>query len=255
MKLLRLFCSVALFCLVLSPCTPASPEGGPGTSGNETFHIIILARDWYDLKLGHTYDKALPLLTAAAETDRLITLTTGDIERYAWTGQIITLTNVATERLISSLPEKEAIKKHILSIEKFKKKRGWGNRIEMPLHLKGFIVKVGNDVLYGGIFIEPMSELSIDYPVIRPALANDRAVLHLLPVHIPFVSYDPVVNNGGEWNKAISPEGAEIWDHFPPPMKSRFMEMGLTGTASRFRNVLRDPRVRAIMEKARVVYP
>jgi hypothetical protein len=138
---------------------------------------------------------------------------------------------------------------------KVKREHGWGNPIEPALHLKGFLLTVNDELIYAGIFLEPMSELAANYPVIRPGMVDGKAVLYLLPVQIPFVAYDPVSNESAAWDAAIVPEGARDWARFPSQMKSYFMSIGTRLEAIEFRNLIKNSKVREIMEQAGKLSP
>jgi hypothetical protein len=156
----------------------------------------------------------------------------------------------ATARLIRALPREQDLKKHIQYMANVKRKFGWGNPIEPALHLKGFLVKVDDEIVYGGIFLEPMSELAAGYPVIRPGMIHVKAIFHLLPIQIPFIAYDPVSNDAAAWDAAITPEGAKDWAQFPGHIKSHFMSIGARQEAIEFRAIIRNSRVREVMEQA-----
>jgi hypothetical protein len=222
----------------------------PSSASSGRFQLIILKQDWYDVKLGYKYSQALPILKSASEADTLFVIGISEVESYNWTRQCITLTAEATTRLIQALPQEQDLKEHIQYMANVKRKFGWGNPIEPALHLKGFLVKADDEVVYGGIFLEPMSELAIIYPVIRPWMVDRKAVLHLLPIQIPFVAYDPMMNDVAAWDAAIAPEGAKDWAQFPGHIKSHFIGMGTRQEAIEFRAILRNSKVREIMEQA-----
>ena len=238
-------------CLItLASLAYPSTAGTSSTPIPNRFQLVILKQDWYDLKLGHKYTQALPIFKSADAADRLFVIGMNEIESYHWTRQSITLTAAATAKLIQALPPEGDLKKHIQYMAKVKREHGWGNSIEPALHLKGFLVTVNDEVIYAGIFLEPMSELATDYPVIRPGMADGQAVLRLLPLQIPFVAYDPVSNESAAWDAAIAPEGARPWAQFPPQMKSQIMSIGTSQEATESRNLIKNPKVREIMEQA-----
>ncbi len=217
---------------------------------SQKVQIVILKEDWFDLKLGYAYAQALPLLKSATIKDSLFLIGMDDIESYHWTRQSITLTKEATGKLIRALPEERDLKKHVQYMAKVKKERGWGNRTEAALHLKGFLVICDDELLYAGIFLEPMSEIAAGYPVIRPGMSENKAIFYLLPVQIPFVAYDPVSNDIAVWTAAIAPEGEKAWAQFPVEVKSSIMSIGNKKEAIEFRKIIRNENVRGTMENA-----
>ena len=59
---------------------------------------------------------------------------------------------------------------------------------------KGFSVLVDGRPTYGGVVLEPMSQLAIRFPVLRFDTRNGKTVLSLMPVHWPlFFTSDPVL--------------------------------------------------------------
>jgi hypothetical protein len=242
---------IILVCLiVLTLPALASTVSAASAPSSDRFQLVILKQDWYDLKLGYNYTEALPVLRSANAADRLFVIRTNDIESYRWTGQSIALTAEGTARLIQILPRVEDLKGPIRAMHKVKMEHGWGNPIETALHLKGFLAMADDRVIYGGIFLEPMSQMAIAYPVIRPGMVDGKAMLHLMPVQIPFVAYDPVSNEGAAWDRAIAPEGARDWVQFPEEMKSRFVSFGTRQEAIEFRQIIRNLNVREIMQQA-----
>lgn len=242
---------INLVCFVtLTLLFSTSTANSSSATSLDRFQLVILKQDWYDLKLGHKYTQALPTLKSANTADSLFLIGTNEVEAYNWTRQSITLTGQATAKLIQALPRDEDLKKHIQYMAKVKREHGWGNPIEPALHLKGFLATLNDELIYAGICLEPMSELTIDYPVIRPGMVDSKAVLHLLPIQIPFVAYDPVWNESAAWDAAIAPEGVRVWGQFPAQMKSHFMSIGTRPEAMEFRNLIKNPRVRELMEQA-----
>jgi hypothetical protein len=241
---------ILVFLIVLTGPVFALTVNADSAPGSDRFQFVILKQDWYDLKLGYKYTEALPVLRSANAAEILFVIGTKDIESYRWTGQSIGLTAEATAKLIQVLPRIEDLKGPIRAMHKVKTEHGWGNPIETALHLKGFLAMADDRVIYGGIFLEPMSQMAIAYPVIRPGMVDGKAMLHLLPVQIPFVAYDPVSDEGAAWDRAIAPEGARDWAQFPKEMKSRFMSFGRRQEAVEFRKVIRDLEVREMMQQA-----
>jgi hypothetical protein len=247
---------MGLICLIgfILPAS-ASTANSSSSAGSSGFQLVILKQDWHDLKLGCTYAQTFPLLKSINPSERLFSVGISDVESYNWTRQIITLTAESTENLIKALPQEKDLKNYIQYMARAKRERGWGNPIEPALHLKGFLVTVDDELIYGGIFLEPMSELAAVYPVIRPGMKGNKAVLHLLPVQIPFVAYDPMSSESTAWNAAIAPEGAGIWTQFPPHMKSQIINIGESKDATEFRDLIKNTKVREIMEKTGKLKP
>ncbi|MBZ0317205.1 MAG: hypothetical protein K8L91_12355 [Anaerolineae bacterium] len=205
------------------------------------FQLIILNQDWHDLQLGYRYITAQPNLNAADKSNPLFVIGLNEIESYDWTWQAITLTPDATTRLIDVLPLSD--KDGVRSLITLKESLGWGNPLENALYIHPFVVMVNDEMLYGGIFLDPISQMAIDFPVIRITLVNGQAVLYLLPVHIPFVNYDPFAG-GVSLDNAINEVVEGDWSQFPDEFKSGIMSIGKTPVAILFRGLIRNAQIK-----------
>ncbi len=208
------------------------------------FQLIILNEDWHDLQLRYEYNTAYPNLNAADKSNPLFTIGLAEIESYDWTWQAITLTPDATTRLIDVLPISD--KDGVRSLIALKESLGWGNPLENALYIHPFVVMVNDEMLYGGIFLDPMSQMAIDFPVIRISVVNGQAVLYLLPVHIPFVNYDPFAGASSVDN-AINEVMEGDWSQFSDEFKSAAMSSGKTPTAILFRGLIRNTQIKDLM--------
>ncbi|MBI5929694.1 MAG: hypothetical protein HY862_10320 [Chloroflexi bacterium] len=217
------------------------------------FQIIILNQDWNDLQLGYRFITAQPNLNAADKSNPLFTIGLEEIESYDWTWQAITLTPDATTRLIDVLPISD--KEGVRSLIDLKESLGWGNPLENALYIHSFVVMVNGEMLYGGIFLDPMSQMAIDFPVIRISLVNGQAVLYLLPVHIPFVNYDPFAFAGtADVDSAINEVVEGDWSQFSDEFKSGIMSFGNTFTAVLFRGLIRDAQIKdALLASSKLI--
>ncbi|MCQ3928870.1 MAG: hypothetical protein DPW16_00295 [Chloroflexi bacterium] len=232
------FTFILLICatlLTLLSSTQAQADNPP------QFQIIILNQDWNDLQLGYKYITAQPNLNAADKSTPLFTIGLDEIESYDWTWQAITLTPDATTRLIDVLPISD--KEGVRSLIDLKESLGWGNPLENALYIHPFVVMVNDEMLYGGIFLDPMSQMAIDFPVIRISLVNGQTVLYLLPVHIPFVNYDPLAGTAVV-DSAINEVVEGDWSQFSDDIKSAFMAFGSTPTAILFRGLIRNTHIK-----------
>jgi hypothetical protein len=246
---MKLFASGFGLCLIViflftSPAFGRAGQPPPDLS--ENFTLVVLKQDWYDLKLGYTYQQALPLLEKAEKGGILFVAETKDIASYQWFRQAITLTTEATQRLLKVLPAREDLRPYIRGMANWKDKEGYGNPLEMPLYAKGFLVKVNDQVIYGGIFLDPLSQMAIHYPVIRVGLEKDRGTFSILPVQMPFVTYDPVSNQMADWDAAAAKEASRDW----PYVKKDFIRFGNTRDAIEFRKVIRNSQAEDVIKKA-----
>jgi hypothetical protein len=219
-------------------------------SDQDTFRLIVLTEDWWDLQLGYTYETALPNLEDADLSDPLFVIDMNQIESYDWTRQAITLTEEASSLLIDALPLTAEQRDGVRELTQLKESLGWGNPVENALYIHGFVVQVDGEFLYGGIFLDPMSQMAIDYPVIRSEIVDGKVIFHLLPIHIPFVTYDPVPSESTTWDEAIADEMMGDWGQFSNDTKAALMGFADSADARSFRQLIRDPHLYDILMAA-----
>ncbi|KAB2854076.1 MAG: hypothetical protein F9K46_17455, partial [Anaerolineae bacterium] len=149
------FCSFTIALLICATLLTQPSKTQAQADTMPQFQLIILNQDWHDLQLGYKYITAQPNLNAADKSNPLFTIGLAEIESYDWTWQAITLTPDATTRLIDVLPISD--KDGVRSLINLKESLGWGNPLENALYIQSFVVMVNDEMLYGGIFLDPMS--------------------------------------------------------------------------------------------------
>ncbi|MCI0399334.1 MAG: hypothetical protein L0332_25565 [Chloroflexi bacterium] len=237
-----------LWVLFLSAC--ASLFGKSSAAGGNKFQLVILKQSWQELKLGYSYESAWPALTAVDRANSLFTIGLAEMESYHWSQQTITLTQEATNGLIDALAQAGQLKEDAAALKALEASLGWGNPVERALYTRGFVATLNGEPLYGGIFLNAVSQMAIDYPVIRVELAQGRAVLHLLPIHVPFFTTDPLAGESTPAEEIVAPEARGDWIQFPDAMKSAFLETAGSQKAEAFRALIRDVRIQEIVEQA-----
>ena len=152
-----------------------------------------------------------------------LVLRPADVESYVWSVQRITLTPAATQRMLAVHPDTDF-------------ERWW-----IPKY--PFAVRVDGELLYGGVFDDPMSQMTMWFPVIHAELVDGRAVLHLLPKQISWgfeAETEETVGGGDGLRAQFFAETAAFGltedEEEPDPVRDRF------------RPLLRDPRIRAVFE-------
>lgn len=249
LEIYLIYATAVLLLSALSACKGTA--GGSSAAADDGFQLVILKKSWDDLKLGYDYGGAFPALKSAAPGDALMTIETEQIESYDWSLQAITLTAEATAALIRSLTGDKDVKAQIKALNELKKEAGMSNSLERSLYTKGFLVKLSGKPLYGGIFLDAMSQMAISYPVIRAGMDGERAFLNILPVHIPFMTRDPAPGGTPSTDGVIAKEGAGDWKQFPQELKKGFFEKLATGKeAKELRALIRNPKIRELMDKA-----
>jgi hypothetical protein len=119
-----------------------------------------MPRDWPVSNPPQFEPEAWPLLKKQALKPALV-LHPEDVESYIWSVQRITLRPEATKRMLAVHPDTE------LDL--------WW----IPHY--PFAVRVDGQFLFGGVFDGPMSQMTMDFPVIHGEIIDGRAVLHFLP--------------------------------------------------------------------------
>jgi hypothetical protein len=213
-----------------------------------SFQLVILKQDLSDLGVGYDYDKLFPRWCDGRSKQTLFTIGVGDIETYAWETQGIVLRSEATARLTEALRGEHEPKESVREFIKMKESLGWGSALEHGLYTKGFVALLDGEPLYGGIFLDPTSQLPIDFPVIRASrTADGRAVLHVLPIHFVFLAYDPIAQIKMSLDVAVAPEIAADWRQFPEELKNSFTPQLTCERAGAFRTIIRNGSIRTIM--------
>jgi hypothetical protein len=218
----------------------------------DDFQLVILRSDLSDLKLGFgfTYENAFPKLKAAGSASALFVVGTDQIETYRWATQSITLTDEGTRGLLAALEPPEQLKESVRGSNSLRARLGWGDRLDHGLYTKGFLVALGGEALYGGIFLDATSQRPIQFPVIRAFLnPAGRARFNLLPVHVPFFRQDPVTCADNQ-DEGVAREMKGDWQQFPTGAKALVAGWGTTDTAKTLRELIRSRSVQVIMERA-----
>lgn len=217
-----------------------------------TFQLLILESSWGELGMGYDPDHAFEQLQqhlVMTQSHPLFILELDDIASYHWDWQSITLTEAATQRLAESLPARHS-NPDVQKLIDLKESLGWGNPFESALYIQAFAVLVDGDFLYGGIFLDAMSQMAINYPVIRVELVEGQAVFNILPTHIPFVSYDPVPRAATPLDEAytqiIEGDREQIPDFFDTAVEG----WSTSENSVYFRAFIRNERLFELLEAA-----
>lgn len=199
----------------------------------------------------HQYGEILPSLQAALLQENLFTINIDDIESCNWERQGITLTQKTSMALLEVLPLKKKDLEEAQTMIRQKKSPCWAGPLGLELNLHRSAVKMGNEFIYGGIFLEPTSQRPIDYPVLRVAIGEGRIRFSVLPLHIPFLTYDPGLRDAKTWDDAISAQVKGDWIQFTDDIKQGFSEKGTCSSyTDSFRKLIDDPKIKALMEES-----
>ncbi len=214
-----------------------------------SFKVIILRETWLNLRLGYEGDFAQATLRSADISNPVLVLGEDQIEKYDWDLQTITLSKGATDDLGSALAKIDAIgPDEIEKLKDLKENLGWGNPIERALYIHPFIVQVDHRFKYGGIFLDAISQMGIDFPVARVTVSDGKAIIALLPTHIPFVMIDPIDGNGNLRKSDIAEEAeddVQQLDFFGEWSAG----IATSETSISFRAIIRDEAIKLIFDK------
>ncbi|MBI4956372.1 MAG: hypothetical protein HY908_30425 [Myxococcales bacterium] len=251
---MRRAAAVALACLALALALGACGEGGrrdaapasvaPTTMEVSTVRLVILKAGWDELGLGYEAGPALARLRTAPLEPALFTLEVADLAAYRSGSHAFVLTPEGTARLIAALAATpDARLAGVRKLAALKAKLGMGNAVGRALYTRAFVVLAGAERVYGGIFLDAPSQMAIDFPVARVAAEDERLVLRMLPLHLPFFESDP-----GAAPAPRADDGAGYGA--PSGMIDAFRSAAASPLAVENRALLDDPRLRAALERA-----
>ena len=207
------------------------------------FELVVLEGRWDGVEWRYE-EPARP----DPKAPRIFTATLDDVDSYRWSSQALTLTSAATERLIDALGRHPRPGASIEKLNALKERLGHGNAFERQLYLYRFVVIVEGEPLYWGIFLDPPSQMAIDYPVMRSALVDGQAVFHVLPVHLPFFAVDPGA-------PSEQPKTAREAGDVPSGMIEHFRSAAGSPMVVAFRDRLRAERLERVLAAAKRLAP
>lgn len=222
------------------------------TTGSD-FRIIILQDDWQSLNLGYESGNAVSTLKTldTSKAKVLFTINPDAIESYDWDKQKITLTQDATNAFVQNLEKAGRLTDGVEKLKSLKNGMGWGNPLQSALYTHVFLIELNGEVLYGGIFLDATSQMAINYPVARVLLDDGKAVIALLPIHIPFINEDPVDGSGNIRGFVVTDEArADIADL---NRNDSFVDKWICNLATspgavEHRKLQRDSRIKKVLE-------
>lgn len=243
----------ALLLGLLPACAFAQPSSEDSTLDEQAWQLVILRQGWSELQLGYAAAPSQTALFALDIQDPLFVVSLSEMETYDWEHQTITLTTAASSALAQALADDGGSRTDVKPLTDFYESLGWGSAVSRALYTRAFVVQVNGEPVYGGIFLDAISQMAIDYPVARVSNEGEQLVIALLPIHIPFAEMDPV-GSSGEMGTVQVPEVAaadmaqlEQNDNF---FSTWMQEMALRETAVQFRQIIRAESVRTILDEA-----
>ena len=220
------------------------------TADLDRFQLIILKQTTFDLGLGYEAGNAFSILLSEKHVDNLFIVGLNEIESYDWQYQSITLTRQATKDLSQALSLNPELDKGIADLNAMKQTLVWGSELEHQLYARAFVGIIDSRPTYGGIFLDAMSQMAIRFPVIRVGFEDGKAIFNILPVHIPFLTYDVFLPGDSSCDRAIVPEGRHDWKSLPEEIKENMIKSYALPQIQKMRQCIQNPAIWDIMEKA-----
>jgi hypothetical protein len=226
--------ALALAAGIATPVWPAEPGDAP-----RRFRLEILMADWEDLERAQDWERAWPLLSKAAGK-ALLSIDERDVAAYDWQAQRIVLRPEASSRLLAAAQKLPDMPERL-----YKLRALWStdDLLEIVDH-RGFVVSLDGRPIYGGIFLNKSSNLSMDYPVIHSAMDGDRRiVLRLSPIQFSFGSlWDD--GTGDALESPAHPAVRELRAAFPDALKNMSPEE--REEIETFKRLILDARVKEL---------
>jgi hypothetical protein len=210
-----------------------------------TIEIAILDASLDDPQWPRDSADVLDYLARARAHAARCSFRAADLDAWNWDTQAITLSAVSTQRLLAALPADSELSAPVRQMKAMHEQLGWGNPIGLQLQTRGFLVSLRGKALYGGVFLEAVSERRVDVPVLRTTLAGARAVFNVLPVHLPFLIADPGTTEREITIDEVAPEARQDW-----PVARMMARLAYGAEAVRQRVVVRDNSLRAALQDA-----
>ena len=233
-------CNTYIYSRVFGPCNDMKSGYQYSKKTDNDFQLLILSKDYYDLNPGRDKETAFKVLRKKGNKNHLFTITAKDIENYDWDLQTITLTEKATRALSDTLNKQGELKDDIKDMNELRRSAGYkGSNTEFSLEKKCFIVKYKNKFVYGGIFLNVVSNLRFDYPVIHVLRSDNKVAFSILPVHIPFNYIDPADESGNIRKEQLMT--SKEWGE-------GFIDDATEEKVHEIRKIIRDKRIKNIFD-------
>lgn len=253
MNTVRLLLPLTLLFGLVSACAFLKPTASESSPDNAAWQLIVFKPGWNELQLGYAAAPAQTTLFALDTGDPLFVVSLSQIAAYDWEQQTITLTSEASTALAQALADAGGATADVQALTDFYASLGWGSAVSRALYTRAFVVLVEGEPVYGGIFLDAVSQMAIDYPVARVSRVGDQLVLALLPIHIPFAEVDPVGGSGVLGTVQVPDVAAadiaqlEQNDGF---FSQWMQDVALSESAVQFRLIIRDESIHTILAEA-----
>lgn len=214
------------------------------TGDAESYELIILKLDAKQLQIGSDPEQAQARLAAVTPEAYLFRVGLEAIAHYDWARHGLTLTAEATAGLLEALANESRPQRPYDLLAQLT-----SDLLEHTLYTRGFLVALDGVPRYGGIFLFAMSQMAIDYPVMRATLAAGHVTFYQLPTHIPFAQWDPGAGDSPPAEETIARQVQAEWAHPSSFMQSFVMNKANSEDAREFRALLNDRQVHALLAR------
>ncbi len=244
---------LALLLGLLPACAFRQPSANELPPDDAAWQLVIFKQGWNELQLGYAAAPAQTALFALDTQDPLFVVSLPEISAYDWEQQTVTLTSEASTALAQALADDGGARADVTVLTDFYENLGWGSAVSRALYTRAFVVLVEGEPVYGGIFLDAISQMAINYPVARASNTGDQLVLALLPIQIPFAEVDPVGSSGVLGTVQVPEVAAadiaqlEQNDAF---FTNWMQEAALSENATQFRPIIRSETIHTLMAAA-----
>ena len=244
---------LALLLGLLPACAFRQPSANDSPPDDTAWQLIVFKPGWNELQLGYAAAPAQTALFALDTQDPLFVVSLPEIAAYDWERQAVTLTPTASTALAQALADDGGARADVKALTDFYANLGWGSAVSRALYTRAFVVLVEGEPVYGGIFLDAVSQMAIDYPVARVSNQGEQLVLALLPIHIPFAEIDPVGSSGVLGTVEVPTVAAadiaqlEQNDQF---FSQWMQEVALSASAVQFRSIIRAESIHTLLTEA-----
>ncbi len=184
---------------------------------SEEFRLVILNQSWLESGLGYDEEPALAKIKNLDRTSPLFEISRSEVEMFLWEDQTIVLTHTATANLHEAVEKSmDSLPENIKEMKNLNRSVGLSSNLEMSLYTKCFVFLLGDQFMYGGIVLNAISQMGINFPVMRVSSWKSKVVLHLLPCHMCFMNHIELHQSAPE---PVSKDIEGDWAQFPKEIK------------------------------------
>ncbi|HEV7786880.1 MAG TPA: hypothetical protein VGQ28_16155, partial [Thermoanaerobaculia bacterium] len=243
-RLAMVYLALVLAASAAFPTPPKPAESKPAAAARGRFQLAVLAEEG-----GSDWADAWPRLQAAV-AEPLLVVDEHDVEAYDWAAQRIVLRSEVTPRFLPVLQKLMPSDKRLQKLKAL-----WEGSYLVYLGHQGFVVSLGGQPLYGGVFLDKASQMDIRYPVLHADMDEEnRIVLRFSPIHYPFGSLWDDGTSGDALDSPASLSVKEVQSAFKqafPEVRTPkdYLSKEERELVARFKRLILDSRVQALFSR------